>query len=295
MDTIIYHRADNDGWCSAAIAKHALETEAHLIGYDYGDDFPWEEVDSHHDVVMVDISFELFDDMIRLEQSCQELIWIDHHRTAINKAAKRDFKPHGIRREGSSACELAWEYFFPDKKIPGAVKLLGRYDVFDLDFHPNVLPFEMGMRLRTDLNPQNSEAMAGWLELFSSEHSIRPLQSALRAGAVVIDYQDQWYARVMDRSFVLKWEGKTFVAVNCPYTGSRSFDSVFSPTKHDARLSYYQRADGGWSVSMYSTPEEGVDLSGIAQKHGGGGHPGACGFTCSVLPWSEGTPPYDGE
>jgi len=42
-----------------------------------------------------------------------------------------------------------------------------------------------------------------------------------------------------------------------------------------------------WTVSLYHAPgKEHHDLSKIAVIHGGGGHKGACGFTCSILPFS---------
>ena len=41
-----------------------------------------------------------------------------------------------------------------------------------------------------------------------------------------------------------------------------------------------------WSVSLYHAKHrKELDLSLIAVKYGGGGHRGACGFTCDKLPF----------
>ena len=45
----IYHSADLDGVCSGAIMRRAFP-EATMLGYDYGQPFPWEMVGPGTDV-----------------------------------------------------------------------------------------------------------------------------------------------------------------------------------------------------------------------------------------------------
>ena len=47
--------------------------------------------------------------------------------------------------------------------------------------------------------------------------------------------------------------------------------------------------DGQWTVSLYTTPETGIDVSLIAKAYGGGGHKQAAGFNAKKLPFPLGS------
>lgn len=111
-----YHSADLDGHCSGAIVKF-LDPNAKLYPINYGQDFPWDEIYSTDTVVMVDFSLQPFPDMVRLASKCV-LIWIDHHKTAIEDYNASGLNLPGIRREGIGACQLTWEYL--GRQRPGS-------------------------------------------------------------------------------------------------------------------------------------------------------------------------------
>ena len=94
MITCVFHNADHDGECSAAIVK-AKYPECKLIGLNYGDPIPWDILKNSEMVVMVDFSFPI-EKMIYLASKTQ-LIWIDHHASIIKDAEKYDFNPDGVR------------------------------------------------------------------------------------------------------------------------------------------------------------------------------------------------------
>ena len=162
-----YHKADLDGVCSGAIVKHFVP-DVELVGFDYGMEFPWDKVypdgrnGLKHTVFMVDVSLPPAD-MKRLNEVA-DLVWIDHHKTAI--AAIQPRLP-GLQIVGYAGCELAWLAFsalaagdtYPHlfdnllakygSTIPEAVRLLGRYDVWDKDnpdWASRILPFQYGVR-----------------------------------------------------------------------------------------------------------------------------------------------------
>ena len=87
------------------------------------------------------------------------------------------------------------------------------------------------------------------------------------------------------RSFTMNWEGLNFLCINTPRCNSLTFTAGIRP-KHDALMGFYW--DGKqWKISLYGAPgKPEVDLSAIAVKYGGGGHRGACGFTCNKLPFN---------
>ena len=98
----IYHKADLDGVCSAAIV-HKEYPNCELYGMDYGDGFNWDRLIGVDRVIMVDFSLPLHS-MKRLENSI-DFIWIDHHRSAIVK-----FDSYGFWR--GRACKSSWVCMF---------------------------------------------------------------------------------------------------------------------------------------------------------------------------------------
>jgi nanoRNase/pAp phosphatase (c-di-AMP/oligoRNAs hydrolase) len=49
-------------------------------------------------------------------------------------------------------------------------------------------------------------------------------------------------------------------------------------------VTFYVCARGSWNVSMYTNKPD-VHVGKIAQLYGGGGHAGAAGFRCTLLPF----------
>jgi nanoRNase/pAp phosphatase (c-di-AMP/oligoRNAs hydrolase) len=102
----------------------------------------------------------------------------------------------------------------------------------------------------------------------------------------------QRYANKIDadlvkyRSYRMDWEGLNFIVLNTGRFNSLTFAALDKPkTGHDALLGYM--SDGKcWKVSLYHAKHNAeIDLSKIVVKYGGGGHRGACGFTCAKLPF----------
>lgn len=278
MIKVFYHSADLDGICSAAVVLHFISGPNYeLFPINYNDEFPWSRIKPDDTVYMVDFSLNM-KDMKRLDVACNKLIWIDHHKTAIearDKAGMAD-KLSGIQRIGDAGCELTWEYLFPDDSMPHAVRLLGRYDVWDHK-DPDVLPFQYGMRF-LDVDPTSK----WWWHLFRDDPET--LQQLLQTGDTLLRYerdQNERYARAM--SFNLVWEDKKFLACNKGFSNSTLFDSVLKPGYHDAVL-LFSRGKKEWKISMYTHREE-VDVGAIAKKYGGGGHQKAAGFYCRELPF----------
>lgn len=136
MKTVcIYHRADFDGLFCREIARKFLP-DAVLIGWDYGDpvDDITNGINAEDTVYMMDITIDEL-------MGHPNLIWIDHHKSAMDKynldvnisdfeagaitgplAARAAVPPTnrqlaagklvlGYRIDGVAACRLAWQWF----------------------------------------------------------------------------------------------------------------------------------------------------------------------------------------
>jgi len=272
----IYHSRDLDGYCSAAVVKRKYPT-IELIGYDYGEQFPWDRIREGL-VIMVDVSLPMLD-MLKLAKMCgHNLIWIDHHVSAIN-----DFKEFigegetfckAILEDGIAACEGAWKYLFPEEVIPHAVKLLGIYDTWRQDDGHNdwnavVMPFQYGMRAKCN-SPETFP-----MEMLDDE---RPHYDTMKQGDAILSFQRmQNEANCRKNAFEILFTGKRAIALCGGPFNSGTFDSVYDPGQHDLMMPFQYNGNGEWTVSLYTTKED-IDCSEIAKKFGGGGHRKAAGF-----------------
>lgn len=315
MRTVIYHSADFDGIFCREIAKKFLGTEGvQYIGWNFGD-APIQLPINGELVVMdlpVDKPFGLKfangyaewpdgkgQPIDRVDWA--KFTWIDHHKSSIETHPK---EIPGYRIDGVAACRLAWQWFsglhsadlagmgvelpakqdFIDRKVeePLAVRLAGEYDIWDKR-DPDAETFQYALRLQ-ELLPEHWGAM---LSIAGDGAGI--VCNLLEKGRIA-----QQYAQGVDKSicdsltWIMEWEGLKFLCVNHARFNSLFFASKDLPeTGHDALLGF--RFEGkNWMVSLYHAKHRtDLDLSQIAVKHGGGGHRGACGFTCAKLPFLE--------
>jgi len=266
-----YHRRDLDGKCSGAIVNSKF-ANLQLIGIDYGDEFPWNIIKQDDLAYMVDFSLPS-EDMATLNSRCN-LVWIDHHISAIKDSGSLGIA--GLQIDGKAGCELTWEFLFPDQPMPEAVRLLGRYDVWD-HTDPDTLIFQIGCKMY-DLEP----ASGLWFKLFANDKD--SLAQILMEGELLNRYQAlQNTDMCKSNSFEVRFEGLNCIAMNGGL-GLQIFDSVWCD-KYDMMITFSTNGEQ-WRVSLYQTGRENVDCSVIAKKYGGGGHKGAAGFQCKELPFS---------
>lgn len=296
MIKIFFHSSDLDGMCAGAIVKFKYP-DAKLIGINYGQNFPFDTLDIKNDIVyMVDFSLQPFSEMVKLVSliGLNKLIFIDHHKSVIEDANKTMLTNDNItmsfnqvcpgkREIGKGACELTWEYLYPYEKMPFAVSLLGRYDVWDLS-NPTTLDFQYGMRLNNTW-PDNQELWKQFLRSDDNNETTMLIVDTIKSGETILKYQKQENEKYSKScAFEVKFEGYNAICINKLLTNSQLFESVYDVTKHDIMISFGLRANGMWTMSFYTT-KEGVDVSEIARKYGGGGHKRASGAIFKELPF----------
>jgi oligoribonuclease NrnB/cAMP/cGMP phosphodiesterase (DHH superfamily) len=274
-----YHESDLDGKCSGAIVKKKYP-KCDMIGIQYGYSFPWHTIDKDDTVVLVDFCLQPFEHMIRLNEMCN-LIWIDHHESAVKDMHRYRFVPSGggvVRDDKRAACELAWEFFYPDKQIPYPVLLISAYDTVQSDLYEGCAEFEYGMKVY-NTDPGSTV----WKHILSDNYA--KVGKIIKEGKRVLEYYKIAAASYAKESaFDLHFEGLRCVAINTHTKGASEFESVYDADKHDAMLRFSYR-DGFWSFSLYCL-KPGIDTLSVSMKYGGGGHSTASGFQCSQLPFS---------
>lgn len=276
-----FYHDDMDGKCAGAIVHKFYKVdrdytkevgeECEFLRINYKDNFPFDSIKSNETVVIVDFSLQKDGEFQKLLEITDRIIWIDHHKTAIEKHG--DLNIRGIRRDGTSGCELTWEFFYPNQEIPPVVKLLGDYDVWTFKYGEDTNKLQTGIRLY-DTKPISKE----WLRWLDS--SYYPT-AELEKGSISLLYRNNYYAGlVKSHSFLTELEGYKVIACNAGSVSSQLFDTITED--YDIMMSFV--FDGKqWTVSLYTKKD--IDVSEIAKKYGGGGHKQAAGFQCRELPF----------
>lgn len=289
MNTVFYHRADYDGLFSGAICKLFLNKhQFQYIGWDYGDPIP-QRPDDDSIVYMVDLNIDCLMDH-------PKLVWIDHHKSAIDVYDPRGLefvnmkRIPGLRVDGVAACRLCWQYFisqmfdtkpqddkdtYISRKIdePHAVTLVGENDIWD-HHDPNTVPLQYGLTLN-EINSLD-KIIDNYLLGADDEAVLKYIE----AGIAAQKWHEIFAGDVLkERSYQRTWEGLKFIILASVHTRSSAwFPDKYIPKDIDAVMAW--RYDGkDVKFSLYHSPHrKDIDLSVIAQKYGGGGHRGACGF-----------------
>lgn len=319
---IIYHNADLDGKCSAAIVAHwaGRGDRSMFVGLDYGDPV---DIDTlcmkGEEVYMVDFSLPP-DQMVALNARAI-LHWIDHHSPRIREMAESPLGcPAPDGGEGSpnfgfhfsggyalapdkpAACLLTWEYMWDRAaaaQLPGrlpsqsrtpplAVRLLNAYDTWDkegeFDWDREVLAFQYGMRsFRCEPWSSCWGAILG-PDRGSADATAMRIQGE---GGAILRYRRQ-SDRILaaGAAFRTHLRGHSAIAVNRLYANSEVFNTI---DKSGAALLISFGFDGrpGWRVSLSPGPAApDLNCGELARELGGGGHPGRAGFCCGSLPFS---------
>jgi oligoribonuclease NrnB/cAMP/cGMP phosphodiesterase (DHH superfamily) len=281
MHKIIFHNADLDGKCSAAIVgmwcrEHGYEYE--YVGCNYGYSVPFWAITEYDVVVIVDFSWEMAL-MAEIANRCTKLVWIDHHKTAIDEYKAKGYAINMEAYIGDEAagCQRTWDYFFPNKKRPEAVDLLGWYDDWSWEKMPNsedILAFQYGMRQESWWP---NEVEEDWENLLVIGADVK---ETIHDGHVILKYQRGLMERITRYGRVLLIAGKKFFFCNTHHAASTDYDCV----REDGIcgvVSYRQKADGSWNYSIRAFDD--TDVSEIVKEFGGGGHAGAGGWNGPLL------------
>ena len=281
------HHNDLDGRASAAIVARRLP-KCRFVMADYRD-FPFTEIQKEEQVIIVDYSPPA-DMWPAVVAQCAPtyVTWIDHHGTAIAAYEKlpASIKSQILGIQSTSGCgaRLCWLYFYRDIPVPRSLDLIDAWDrhIFTPENKDAVIQFAMGMEINAQV-----PAAPMWEGIFADDTRI--LDIILSQGRIVVAYQEVEAARAIEDAYILDWEKRNWLTANTSLAASRLFDiwkdntELFPEVTPRAQIVWL--FDGkNYTVHLHS---EEVDVSVLAKKYGGGGHPGAAGFVAKQLPWEE--------
>lgn len=293
----MYHRADLDGVLSGCIAVDALSknplNDITLIGSDYGDNFKVSLLDRYDKIYMIDFS----DDWILTHPTIsKKVVWIDHHKSAIDK----NYKVSQYCISGVAACRLAYQYFHNENwsfltdldyynrgsnrmpKEPYFVTLAGEYDIWDNEsiiakyINKGIanIAFENVNIAWTVLRyvfdkPKIKKEDREFIESRKNKDGYELLYRYLVRGEGAVEFI-QTTEQILNGGMSVTIMGKKGYAYN-----SHIHTSLIARQKDDFTMVWHYKGGSNIKISLYS---ETIDVSKIALEFGGGGHAGAAGF-----------------
>ncbi|RLG68458.1 MAG: hypothetical protein DRO11_09095, partial [Methanobacteriota archaeon] len=227
------------------------------------------------------VNFSINDaDWKRLEAITYNVVWIDHHHTAINKKGIQR-KLDGIRSTDGCGALLTWQYIYGDREVPYTLKLVDDWDRWIHKYGKLSRKFMLGMECE---NIAPSATL--WQSLLSDNATTvkQTVVDIIKKGEIVDKFMEKRSEKLVDSwSFETELQGYSALAVNSSSFGSLLFGDKIN--KYDLCIAFM--FDGSrYTVSVYSNKDY-IDVGKICQSFGGGGHKGAAGFQCKELPFKK--------
>jgi len=292
-----YYHSDMDGVCSAFWVhlnvgiRDNYPHSFHQINYNQK--FPLKDIQHEEQIWIVDYSISP-EEMAELLLITEDVTWIDHHKTAIEKYIDFPIDIRGIRKDGEAGCVLTFKYINwwtargegpidikkEDKNnpVPEFTLLIGDRDIWAFKYGDRTKYFYLGAQLYDWANLDSSF----WTMPFV--YGGEGIEKIIEEGKVSEKYRNNFSKRYLDSySFPVQFEGYSSLAMNIGLGSSEYF--LDNEKKYDILMPFV--FDGKrWGVSLYTIKKE-IDVSVIAKKYGGGGHRGAAGFVIDSLPFKK--------
>lgn len=294
-----FYHIDDDGklagfWVNE-LARHYDNYEKEFIPINYGTKFPFESIHPNEQIFIVDYSI-LPEEMDKLLEITEDVTWIDHHQSAIKRYEGYHRHIKGIRYDGIAGCMLTYCYFkymvvtqFDTGSVitiafnksmtqdaPMFTKYVADFDVWKFEYGDATKEFEMGLQL---YNTEPTGMFSIWRSLLAPNDYVHTESVIIERGKDLITYRDNWAKEYCEsKGFETEFCGYKCFAMNLGLCGSPEFKSVDDGT-YDMFIGFCFDGEK-WSYALRSAT---VNVAEIAMMYGGGGHPGAAGFSSDEL------------
>ncbi len=264
-----YHANCTDGAASAAVI-HKKYPQAELYPLSHGDEIPVEVKDKT--VFIVDFSFNEAI-LKKFKSEAKEVFWYDHHKTIVPIQKALGW---GVVDLGESGATLTWKQEFPGQAVPKILQYVKDKDIWEWKL-PHSREVNMALREYEEvLDPKS----ALWKKFLSGIQE-KEFQALVNLGKTIANSQKTRLKNGSQFGFEVDFHGHKAFAVNWPLESSEMGEYIYKELKYEVALLFFYTGKH-WNFSLRS---DRVDVSLLAAKYGGGGHPGAAGFRMEEMEW----------
>jgi oligoribonuclease NrnB/cAMP/cGMP phosphodiesterase (DHH superfamily) len=239
----------------------------------YGNAVPKDKIDSNTEVYILDFSYPL-EDMIWIGENCKDILWIDHHKTAVPvaEALKEIEKFYGrvYFDLSKSGAMLTWEFWHPDEEPFQMISYIQDRDLWKFELQGTK---EFHLNLGT--YPRD---IAMWNNICERiENNPMRMYTFIQEGEAVQRYYDsQVVSIIANGTHPITIDGVTGLVCNAPYAYASDIGHKLATMCGTFGAVWSENKEGATVFSLRSNGE--FDVSLIAQNFGGGGHKNAAGF-----------------
>lgn len=275
MNYIFYHSNCMDGLCAAWVIWYALqnkraidEADITLQAVHYQAPLPEFDYQRQDIVYIVDFSYPR-EVLIALAEKC-EVVVLDHHASAEKQLSDLPFAYFDMNRSGAG---MAWEYFYgTESEKPYVVEMVQDRDLWKFEV-PGTKAFSTALQD----NPRRHDMMF-WTAMVMQDQSI--VRELIADGTVLLNNIDGILKNFIEKKKykIITWCGYQVALFNTTVLFSEMGEYAYQQLQIDFSMSYFINADGRVIFSLRA-PKNGVNVGELATTFGGGGHPGAAGFS----------------
>jgi len=269
---ILYHGGCPDGFGAAYAAWKKFGDAAEYIPVKHGRPAP-EGLEGKH-LIFVDFSYPqpIMDDFVKTSASVMVL---DHHLGAKNVV---ESMPEYIFDEKRSGATIAWSYFHPDTPVPNLLKY-----VEDGDLYVFKLPDSRAILSYAYAQPFH---FSEWDKLAAILENDSERATLIEKGKIYAEHFNILIEQIANKATLVSFEGFECYLATAADMFASDVGNRLARLKPPIGIIVNLHGDI-MNVSLRSDPS--VDVSAIARKYGGNGHPQAAAFRLKwgdPLPWT---------
>ncbi|MBI3572337.1 hypothetical protein HY091_02290 [Candidatus Kaiserbacteria bacterium] len=265
---IFYHAECLDGFGGAYAAWKKLGESAEYIPVKYGHPPPEAEI-AGREIIFIDFCYPK-EEMNEIAQKAKSLVVLDHHeglREVVESIPQHVFD---VNRSGAT---IAWDYFHPNEKMPELLK-----HIEDEDLYRFAMP---ETRLLGVFLSAYDFSFPFWDEVATDLENPEKRKLLLDRANLYLNYFNYLVKLSVENAHPVIFEGHTVLLANAsPMRTLKSAIGNALAKKMPPFGLVTSVHPNGIGVSIRG--DSSIDVSAIARKYGGNGHPSASGFR---IPW----------
>ncbi|MCR4333733.1 MAG: DHHA1 domain-containing protein [Patescibacteria group bacterium] len=274
---VIYHKRCEDGFGAAYAAWKKFGDTAEYIPAGYGGEDAPEEL-AGKEVYILDFCYEQHGTMERLISTTKKLVVLDHHQSSRGLV---ESIPESIFDANRSGATIAWSYFHPSEPMPRLMTYLE-----DGDTYRYSLPETRDIFSYLVVQPYD---FAIWDDIVRRLEDDSERKALLAKAVAYTEYFERLSDICAEAAKKVRFESyECYFATTLPSITMRSYVAHKLYEKLPPIALIVTAHPDGFGVSIRS--DGSVDVAEIAEKYGGGGHPGSAGFFIpngAEMPWTE--------
>ena len=256
---VIYHGNCYDGFGAAWVAHKKFGNRASYVPQVYGGNKIIDRLEGK-EVYIIDFTYSK-EEMLDLEKKAKRLVVIDHHLSS--EYAVKSLKEYYFALN-KSGCYLAFEYFFKDKKVPLLIQYISDSDtsIQEMSNYEEICAYIY----RDELDGVTFETFNKFEKELDSK---KGFEKALEIGKILRDIHTRRVYEYVEQANPISFCGYEVYAVNAPKEIRSELGYLLAQKSGKFALVFFYEK-GQWRCSLRS--KNGIDVSKIAEKFGGGGN-----------------------